>query len=78
MKEPPDNFGAGVICAHLGITQAYMTVLKDHKLGDIACMAQATGRSNNQMHWLWLFRELWMHGGCSATMYPNGLRKYPF
>lgn len=49
MKEPPGNFGAGVVCAHLGITLAYMTALKDHKLGDIAGMAQATGRSNNQI-----------------------------
>ncbi len=49
MKEPPGNFGAGVVCAHLGITLAYMTVLKNHKLGDIAGMAQATGRTNNQI-----------------------------
>lgn len=49
MKEPPGNFGAGVVCAHIGITLAYMTVLKDHKLGDIAGMAQATGRTNNQI-----------------------------
>lgn len=48
-KEPPDNFGAGVVCAHLGITLAYMTVLKNHKQGDIAGMAQATGRSSNQI-----------------------------
>lgn len=49
MKEPPTNFGAGVICAHLGITLAYLTVLKDHKQGDIAGMAEATGRTNNQI-----------------------------
>ena len=49
IKEPPGNFGAGVVCAHLGITLAYLTVLKDHKLGDIAGMAKATGRTNNQI-----------------------------
>lgn len=49
IKESPGNFGAGVVCAHLGITLAYMTVLKNHKLGDIAGMAAATGRSNNQI-----------------------------
>jgi len=49
MKAPPGNFGAGVVCAHLAITFAYLTVLKDHKQGDIAGMAQATGRSNNQL-----------------------------
>ena len=49
MKEPPGNFGAGVVCAHLGITLAYLTVLKNHKQGDIAGMAEATGRSSNQI-----------------------------
>jgi len=49
MKGPPGNFGAGMVCAHLGITLAYLTVLKDHKLGDVAGMAAATGRSNNQI-----------------------------
>lgn len=49
MREPPGNFGAGMVCAHLATTLAYLTVLKDHKQGDIAGMAQATGRSNNQI-----------------------------
>jgi hypothetical protein len=49
MREPPGNFGAGMVCAHLAITLAYMSVLKDHKQGDIAGMAQATGRTNNQI-----------------------------
>ena len=48
-KAPPGNFGAGVVCAHLGITLAYMSVLKNHKQGDIAGMAQATGRTHNQL-----------------------------
>ena len=49
MKEPPGSFGAGVVCAHLGITLAYLVYLKDHKQGDVVAMAAATGRSNNQI-----------------------------
>ena len=48
-KEPPGNFGAGVVCAHLGITLAYLLYLKDHKQGDVVAMADATGYSNNQI-----------------------------
>jgi hypothetical protein len=48
-KEPPGNFGAGVVCAHLGITLAYLVYLKDHKQGDVVAMAEATGYSNNQI-----------------------------
>jgi hypothetical protein len=48
-KEPPGNFGAGVVCAHLGITLAYLTVLKDHKQGDIVGIAHSTGLTNNQI-----------------------------
>ena len=48
-KEPPGNFGAGVVCAHLGITLAYLVSLKDHKQGDVVSMAEATGFSNNQI-----------------------------
>ena len=49
MKEPPGDFGAGVVCSHLAITAAYLVYLKDHRLGDIAGMADATGYSNNQI-----------------------------
>ena len=42
VKEPPGNFGAGIVCAHLGITLAYLTVLKNNRLGDIVGMAQST------------------------------------
>lgn len=48
-KEPPGNFGAGVVCAHLGITLAYLVYLKDHQQGDVVAMADATGYSNNQI-----------------------------
>ncbi|MBI5429770.1 MAG: site-2 protease family protein [Nitrosomonadales bacterium] len=48
-KEPPGNFGAGVVCAHLGITLAYLVYLKDHRQGDVVGMSDATGLSNNQL-----------------------------
>jgi hypothetical protein len=48
-KEPPGNFGAGMVCAHLGITLAYLTVLKDQKQGDVVGIAEATKRSNNSI-----------------------------
>jgi hypothetical protein len=46
-KSAPGDFGAGVVCSHLGITFAYLTFLKNHKQGDITGMAEATGLSNN-------------------------------
>jgi hypothetical protein len=49
LKVPPGNFAAGVVCAHLGITLAYVVYLKDRKQGDVVGMAHATGRSNNQI-----------------------------
>ena len=48
-KEPPGNFGAGVVCAHLGITLAYLVYLKDHKQGDVVAMSESTGYSNNRI-----------------------------
>jgi len=44
-----DNFNAGLVWAHLGITAAYLTVLKNHKDGDIEGMSQATGISNTSL-----------------------------
>lgn len=49
MKEPPGDFGAGIVCAHLAITAAYLVYLKDHDQGDIVGMADATGYSNNRI-----------------------------
>jgi hypothetical protein len=46
---PPGNFAAGVICAHLGITLAYLTFLKDNTQGDVVGMAEATKLSNNRI-----------------------------
>lgn len=48
-RAPPGDFGAGVVCAHLAITAAYVVYLKDHPLGDVVGMADATGYSNNQI-----------------------------
>jgi hypothetical protein len=45
----PGNFGAGVVCAHLGITLAYLTVLKNQKQGDVVGIAEATKRSNDRI-----------------------------
>ena len=49
LKGPPANFGAGVVCAHLAITTAYVVYLKDHPQGDVVGMAQATGYSNDRI-----------------------------
>ena len=49
MKEPPGNFGAGVVCAHLGITLVYLTVAKNNQRGDIVGMTQNTDYTRNQL-----------------------------
>jgi hypothetical protein len=43
------NFAAGVICAHLGISAAYLTVLKDQPSGDSVGYANATGLSTDRI-----------------------------
>ena len=45
----PSNFRAGVVCAHLGITLAYLTVLKNNKQGDVVGMAESTKLTNDQV-----------------------------
>jgi hypothetical protein len=45
----PSNFRAGVVCAHLGITLAYLTVLKNNMQGDVVGMAESTKLSNDQV-----------------------------
>ena len=45
----PSDLSAGVVSAHLAITATYIVTLKDHKLGDVVGMAEATGLSNNQI-----------------------------
>ena len=49
MTPAGDNFNAGLVWAHLGITAAYLTVLKNNNDGDIEGMSQATGISNDQL-----------------------------
>jgi hypothetical protein len=46
---PPGEFGAGVVCAELGVTLAYLTFLKNHNQGDVYGMAEATGLSRNEI-----------------------------
>ena len=43
------NGAAGLILSQVGTAAAYLTVLKDHKDGDIEGMSQATGLSNNEL-----------------------------
>jgi len=49
IKSPPGNFGAGIVCAHLAVTAAYLVSLKDHPQGDVAGMSQATGYSHDRI-----------------------------
>jgi hypothetical protein len=49
LVEPPNNFRAGVVCAHLGITLAYMTFLKNNMQGDVVGIAESTKLSNDQV-----------------------------
>lgn len=49
IKSKPGSFGAGMVCAHLAITSAYLVYLKDHKQGDVVGMSQATGYSNDRI-----------------------------
>jgi hypothetical protein len=48
-KEVPSNYRAGVICAHLGITLAYLSILKDHPQGDVVGISDATKFSNDRI-----------------------------
>jgi hypothetical protein len=44
-----DNFTAGVVCSHLVITTAYLTVLRNHHQGDLHGVSEATGLSTGQL-----------------------------
>lgn len=46
---PPGPVAAGLVCAHLAISAAYLTVLKDHDQGDVVGMAEATDLSSDQL-----------------------------
>lgn len=47
--QPPGPFAAGLVSAHLAISAAYLTVLKNHAQGDVIGMAEATGLSTDQL-----------------------------
>lgn len=44
-----DNYNAGLVGAHLAITAAYMTFLRNHEDGDLQGMSEATGISNDKL-----------------------------
>lgn len=46
---PPGPVAAGLVCAHLAISAAYLTVLKDHDQGDVVGMAEATDLSSDSL-----------------------------
>jgi hypothetical protein len=48
-RRKPGSFGAGMLCAQIGTTLAYLTVLKDHPQGDIAGLSAATRLSNDRL-----------------------------
>lgn len=48
-ESPPGPVAAGLVCAHLAISAAYLTVLKDHDRGDVVGMSEATKLSNDRL-----------------------------
>lgn len=49
LTDAGNNFSAGIVWAHLGVTAAYLTILRDHEDGDLYGMSQATGLSNSEL-----------------------------
>lgn len=49
LKTPPGDFAAGLVCAHLGVSLAYLTFLRNHTQGDVHGMSQATGLSKSRI-----------------------------
>lgn len=47
--QPPGPFAAGLVSAHLAISAAYLTVLKNHAQGDVVGMTEATDLSTDQL-----------------------------
>lgn len=47
--QPPGPLAAGLVSAHLAISAAYLTVLKNHAQGDVVGMAEATDLSTDQL-----------------------------
>lgn len=46
---PLNNTEAGLVCAHLGITAAYLLALKDYPHNDASAIAEASGLSTDQV-----------------------------
>jgi hypothetical protein len=47
--KPPGDFGAGVVCSYLGVSLAYLTILKNQDQGDVYGMSNATGLSHDRI-----------------------------
>ena len=47
-KAPPSDFGAGVVCSSIGVSLAYLTVLKNQLNGDVFGVARASGMSHDR------------------------------
>jgi hypothetical protein len=50
--KPPSDFGAGVVASYIGVSIAYLTVLKDRETGDVFGMSNATGMSHDRIAWM--------------------------
>ena len=48
-KHKLTNTEAGLVCAHLLITTAYLTVLKDHAGGDVVGISESSGLSHDKV-----------------------------
>jgi hypothetical protein len=47
-KTPPGDFGAGVVCSSIGVSLAYLTVLKHQYNGDVYGISRASGMSHDR------------------------------
>jgi hypothetical protein len=47
-KTPPGDFGAGVVLSSIGVSLAYLTVLKNQYNGDIYGVSRASGMSHDR------------------------------
>ena len=47
--KPPSDFGAGVVGSYIGVSIAYLTILKNQETGDVNGMATATGLSRDRI-----------------------------
>lgn len=47
-KMPPGDFGAGMVLSSIGVSVAYLTVLKNHYNGDVYGVSRASGLSHDR------------------------------